>query len=235
MKLTVWLNAFIPKTVPGYTRIVDPTGKLAGKHGGKTAVPLPGASRLNPFNLFKNWDAGYLTDQRDFSDQLPTDSFHPSVRMRSLAELSFSPPGSQSAANSLTRAIHESSGTTEVDMDNGRQLDFGVADMSRCSWALAEDDSSIRLLLTGAAADPLVSAAADIDYVGTFTITQDADSGAVTVEFSGKLDEFPAFECYAAMNGVTKTLFTAPPPEGNTVMDLLGPANRPFRGKAIFT
>ena len=231
MILTVWINAFIPKTVAGYTRVVNPTLRSSGVHTGKTAVPLPKSARLNPLNLIKNIDAGYLTDQRDFSDMFPAGRM-PSVRMRSLAELTFGPT---QLTNSLSKQVHESTGTTEVDMDIGSQLGFGVADMSRCSWSLAEDSSSIRLIVKGAAADPLVSAAADIDYEGTFTITEDDPSqGAVTVKFSGKIDEFPAFECYARMNGMTKKLFTAPPPPGNTVMSLPGPANRPITGNVTF-
>jgi hypothetical protein len=90
------------------------------------------------------------------------------------------------------------------------------------------------LHLKAAAADPLVSGAADIDYEGDFTISQDLTTGVVTIEFSGLIDAFPAFEGYASMNGVVKTLFTAPPPAGNTVTDLLGSANRRITGMAKF-
>ncbi len=231
MTLTVWINAFIPKNVPGYTVVVNASGRHSGVHTGKTAVPLPKSARLNPFNLIKNFDAGYLTDQRTFSDMFPAGRM-PSVRMRSLAELTFGPT---QMVNVLSKQIHESTGTTEVDMEIGSQLGFKVADMSRCSWMLAEDRSSIRLIVKGQAADPLVSTAADIDYEGTFTITENHPiKGVVTVEFSGKIDAFPAFECYARMNNVTKTLFTAPPPPGNTVLSLPGPANRPVTGKVTF-
>jgi hypothetical protein len=41
--LTVWLNAFIPKDVAGYTRAL-----AAGPHTGKTAIPLPGIARTWP-------------------------------------------------------------------------------------------------------------------------------------------------------------------------------------------
>jgi hypothetical protein len=231
MILAVWISAFIPKDVPDYTKVVNASGRFSGIHSKKTAVPLPKSARLNPLNLIKNIDAGYLTDQRGFSDTLPA-GLMPSVRMRSLAELSFGPT---QLVNSLTKQVHESTGTTEVDMDIGTQLGFKLADMSRCSWSMAEDGSSIKLLVKGQAADPLVSVAADIDYEGTFTVTQDNPTpGNVTVEFDGKIDQFPAFECYAQMNGVTKTIFTAPPPAGNTVMSLPGPANIAITGKVTF-
>ena len=53
-----WLNAFIPKNVTGYTKVLT-----KGPHAGKTAIPLPGIARTWPGNTLKAWNAGYLTDQ----------------------------------------------------------------------------------------------------------------------------------------------------------------------------
>ena len=243
-KLTFWINAFIPQTVAGYTQIVP-----LGTHAGKTAVPLPGLARTNPLN-WRDWDTGYLTDQRTFS-QSPTES----VRMQSIAEfvLSRNPP-----YVSLHRTRHISSGTTEVDMETGEELGFAVADMSRCSFSGLTLRPPVRsggsyrtfplgvpftvshpssgppaheITLIGRAGDPLVSAAADIDYEGTLEITA-AASGRCSVWFSGKIDAFPAFECYAQLGTTTRTLFRAPPPSGNTVLDLLGSASRDVSGMA---
>jgi hypothetical protein len=100
--VTVWIDAFIPKEVPGYTKFIT-----KGTNAGKTAVPLPGLARLNPLNTFKDWSAGYLTDQRTFSTD-PTSS----VRMRSLAVVQLSP-------SATVTPSHKSSGTTQVNMDSG--------------------------------------------------------------------------------------------------------------------
>lgn len=230
MILKLWISAFIPREVPGYTVLVNANRKYFGKHTGKTAVPLPVLARLHPFNLTKNTSAGYLTDQRTFSDMSPIGRL-PSVRMRSLAELMIGKAGQAVLVNQ----IHESSGTTEVDTKTGDELGFLFANMSRCSWQFTEEKGVIRLKVIGQASDPLVAAAADIDYVGTFTVRPDHPlRNLVTVEFSGKIDAFPAFECYAQLNHVTKTLFTAAPPPGNTVVNLIGPANRPVSGKVVF-
>jgi hypothetical protein len=59
--ISIWINAFSPRSVPGYTQTLS-----AGKHAGKTAAPLPGVARLWPGNTLKDWNAGYLTDQRPF-------------------------------------------------------------------------------------------------------------------------------------------------------------------------
>lgn len=65
-------------------------------------------------------------------------------------------------------------------------------------------------------------------------MSRDSKSGVVSVSFRGKLDAFPAYDCYASYAGQTKVLFTANPPPGNTVMDLLGLANRPISGAVQF-
>jgi hypothetical protein len=91
-------------------------------------------------------------------------------------------------------------------------------------------------VLVAQAGDPLVYAAADIDYTGKISVTVDSSNPRrCNVGFAGKIDAFPAFEAYARLNGVTKTLFTSSPPPGNTVVNLLGGANRPVTGVASFS
>jgi LysM domain len=118
-RVKVWINAFIPRGVVGYTQNIT-----SGPHAGKTAVPLPRLARLNPMNTFKNLDSGFLTDQRSF-DRSPAAS----VRMQSVAEVQVSPLV-------MISYKHRSSGTTEVDLKTGLQLDFGVADTSRCYFQM---------------------------------------------------------------------------------------------------
>jgi hypothetical protein len=93
---------------------------------------------------------------------------------------------------------------------------------------------SITLKLSAAAGDPLVGMAADIDYVGTFIISGGATPGSISVSFNGLIDSFPAYECYASFKGMTKQMWKSSPPPGNTVANLLGPANRPISGRAVF-
>jgi hypothetical protein len=248
---TFWLNAFIPRTVVGYTRTLT-----AGLHVGKTAIPLPGIARLHPGNAFKDSDAGYLSDQRGFSSALGA-----SCRMQSIAEVEVDGPA-------LIRQTHRSSGTTEVNLVTGVQTGYAVADMSRCRFTVVPTGppgggagafsahtragrggvvyptapprrlpgvyGTISLDLVGQAGDPLVYGAADIDYVGRVTFRGAGAPFSLEVSFEGKIDEFPAYDCYASLNGVTKTLFTDSPPAGNTVADLLGPANRPLSARVTF-
>ena len=224
--ITFWLNAFIPQTVDGYTQVLS-----GGPHAGKTAVPLPGIARLWPGNTFKDLDAGYLTDQRTFNPA-PDNS----VRMRSIATVDLAAPGGPAMVGS---GDHDSSGTTEVNMVTGKQTGYKKADMSRCRFFVLPRRvcgvfTSLDVQLEGKAGDPLVGMAADIDYEGTFTIMHGTVLGGVVIEFRGKLDQFPAYDCYATYKNVTKELFRSEPPLGNTVADLVGYAKRPVSGKAVF-
>jgi hypothetical protein len=208
--------------VLGYTKLIS-----TGANAGKTAVPLPSVARLHPLNTFKAWDAGYLTDQRTFS---PVPSA--SCRMQSLAVINTGP------APALLKQTHTTSGTTEVDMSSGATLAAKPADMKDCrffNFTVSATKTVLSVDVEGSASDPCVSAAANITYGGTFTITSQPDGrgqGQTIVSFSGKIDVFPAFEAYAQVLGATKTLFTSSPPPGNTVVDLakhLGPT-RPVAG-----
>jgi hypothetical protein len=256
--VTFWLNAFIPRNVPGYTQEIR-----KGAHAGKTAVPLPKPARLWPGNMFKQLNTGYLTDQRTF-DASPAAS----ARMQCLAAVDLS-------SLTLTKSLYNTSGTTQVNIETGEETGFKKADMTRCKFEVALPKGSappkpapsagwkpphakpgysdevlrrfkypaeklpagnvgMSVRLVAAAGDPLVGMAADIDYEGLFTISSDAARGVVEVAFRGMLDAFPAYDCYASYEGHTKALFTANPPPGNTVMDLLGLPNRRVNGSVQF-
>ena len=231
-----WFNAFIPQTVAGYTKVL-----AAGPHLGKSAIPLPAAARAWPGNWLKSLDAGYLSDQRGFNNSVTA-----SCRMQSIVEIEMS-------NLTIVKQTHRSSGTTEVNLDTGAQTGFAIADMTRCKYTLpgaAANGSvgniafappsstgmygAVVVKLVGAAGDPLVGMAADIDYNGTIVFSGAAGPGTLTVSLDGKIDAFPAYDCYAQFNGVTKTIFTNSPPAGNTVASLLGGANRSVTGKASF-
>ena len=248
--VTFWISAFIPKSVKGYTQAIT-----KGVHLGKTAVPLPAIARTWPGNWTKDWNAGYLTDQRGFSN-----SQSASHRMQSSAIVDL-------VTKRMLHSAHTTSGTTEVNLVSGVQTGFMNADMSRCSMTQKAPTfrgpppfggvgahlratqggttfpgqtrpdppatGPAELHLIAKAGDPLVGMAADIDFVGVFTVSP-TSGGKFSVSFNGKIDDFPAYECYATFNGVTKTLFTNSPPAGNTVVDLLGFAKRSVSGSVSF-
>lgn len=226
--MKIWINAFIPFDVPGYTISLPDGSEFAGL----TAIPLPAVARLNPINFGKSLDAGYLTDQRFFDPDITA-----GCRMQSIADLSRGLLGWQ--LNNGHIGEHRTSGTTEVDTATGERLDSGFASMERCAWSggsipePAPGESFTQIFrLDAAAFDPLVSAAADIDYEATFTLisTPSGDGDVVQIDWEVTLDSFPAFEGYVERDGEITALFAESPPEGNTVQDLVGSANRLFSG-----
>ena len=152
-----------------------------------------------------------------------------SARMCSLIEI-------ETTTMTEVSQSHKSSGTTEVDLYSGVQKGFAVANMSRCKYSPNPSMTSYAFYrrLEAAAGDPLVGMAADIDYKGTLILTMRGagPTAKVIVDFEGMVDNFPAYECYATLNGTTNKLFQMPPPAGNTVADLLGGANNPEIGRA---
>jgi hypothetical protein len=209
--VTVWINAFIPRDIPGYSKPVP-----KGVHAGKTMIPGP-----NPLS-----DC-FLTDQRGFSN-----SIHAKSRMHSEVTVSFVGP-----KPTITQA-HRCDSTTEVDCEDGDVENTDTGSTSRMRFAVLPErvcvPGLIRISVDCAASNPCAPtsrAFGDIDYNGTLTISETTR----TVEFVGKIDQFPGFEAYAAMNGgAGLTLFQASPPAGNTVMNLPGDANRSIKAKVIF-
>ena len=230
--LEIWLNAFIPYDVPNYTRLIT-----QGAMKGQSAVPLPGVARLNPLNWGHDWDSGFLTDQRGFSN-----SKSASVRMQSAVSIAVSPKEMVATFPPM-----RTSGTVGVKLDTGDVVGRSNANMKSCVFEPEKKDfrpafgrffsgagahAMLVLKVKGAASDPLVSASADIDYQGHFKIVQSEVDGLISVDFLGSIDAFPAFECYASWNGQVRTIFAASPPPGNTVVDLLGGPNRRVSGSA---
>jgi hypothetical protein len=227
-------------------------------HAGKTAVPLPGIARLWPGNTLKDLDVGYLTDQRDFDN-----AFGASSRMTSMCEIEvltsaiIKQTHTTSGTTEVNLVTGVQSGFGSADM---RRCAFtsvinppkappsnaplfahfaaGRRESTLPSRILPVKGPSsqfgpIEVWLRAAAGDPLVGMAADIDYSGTLKVSE-GKPGSLEVSFEGKLDAFPAYDCYVAYDGITKTVFTSSPPPGKTVADLLGPANRPIWGAVSF-
>jgi hypothetical protein len=244
--LRFWMNAFIPLSVPGYT-VTVPTGV----HAHKTAVPLPGIARGWPGNWAKDLNAGYLTDQRGFDNK-----YGASSRMTCMCEIDagtgdlMHQEHTSSGTTEVNLVSGAQTGFARADMTRCSYTKLGVAPAPGSAPPLAifaagrrastfpqilsapgGPYASARVRLVAMAGDPLVGAAADIDFNGTLTIT---GGSMLVVAFDGMIDAFPAYDCYVSFNGATKTVFTNSPPAGNTVADLLGDANRPVFGAVGF-
>lgn len=200
----VWLNAFIPGTVPGLTETVPD-----GPHAGKTMLrgPIPGISDC------------FLTDNRSFDSYI-----HASSRMHSELEIDVADP-------SITLEWHNCDFTHEIDCEDGSEecKEQGDTSRMRFSGLHAPSPSLILVNLNGAANNPCFTGSPDIDYLGTILI----DLNAKTVQFDGLIDAFPAFEMYATANGgAGQPMFRTMPLPGKSPGNLWFGANREQTGKA---
>ena len=175
-------------------------------HSGKTMLrgPIPGISDC------------YLTDNRGFDSNIMVVS-----RMHSAIEIDV--PGL-----TVVSQKHRCDPTHEIDCEDGKDECTRSGDTSRMSFSnLRSSSGLVKVDLKAAANNPCQSGSPDIDYEGTITI----NVGARTVEFDGKIDEFPAFEMYASINGgtVSKVIFQEMPLSGKTPWNLPGGANRKIK------
>jgi hypothetical protein len=199
----IWINAFIPRTISGYTRPVP-----KGIHAGKTMIPGP----------FPVSDC-FLTDQRDFSNDIRAKS-----RMHSEVKVDFT------GSRATIKQWHNCDWTTECDCEDGDVECHKKGSNGRMNLQLLPASTPrLAVISVNCAASnpcaPISRLFGDIDYNGTFTV----DQAARSVTFKGKIDKFPAFESYVAANdGRGIAIFKESPPAGNTVGDLPRNANRPI-------
>jgi hypothetical protein len=190
----VWMNAFIPRVVDGYTLDVP-----KGAHVGKTMIPGP----------FPTSDC-FLTDQRSFSNDV-----HAKSRMHCEANVDFL------AARPTLGQWHNCDQTTECDCDDGDE-ECTEKGKNAGNFTMVLEADKIILKLNANASNPCAPSSAfggAIDLQARFEI----DRKLRTLTFEGIVDAFPAFEAYAGINnGSPTTIFRREPPKGNTVMNLPG-------------
>jgi hypothetical protein len=207
--LSLWVNAFIPGTIPNLTMTVNGPTPSAGL----TAIPGPGA-------LIPNGSFCYLTDQRSFS-AAPTAKH----RMQIMVEMDM--------ALSTLAATSHSDLTTGVDCEGGITRCERRANTDRIqarnfgSETLSNGSRRYFVTLTAAGSNPCITGSPDIDWTMTVVVVWDRPSGRVTISADGFIEPFPAFEMYANLNGSTPTtLFQEGPLTGSTPWNLPGSPNR---------
>lgn len=175
-------------------------------HSGKTMLrgPIAGVSDC------------YLTDNRGFDSNIQALS-----RMHSEIEIDVTGP-------TIVSQKHKCDPTHEIDCEDGDEECTRSGDTSRMSFSnLRSSSGLIKVDLKASANNPCQSGSPDIDYEGTIAI----DVGTRTVEFDGRIDEFPAFEMYASINGgdVGTKVFQEMPLPGKSPWNLPGGANRAIK------
>lgn len=213
-KVTLWINAFIPREVFNADGSLYTSEVPDGPHKGETM--LPGPSALNDC---------FLTDQRSFSDAVAAPS-----RMHSEITINVK-------TGKVIDQKHRCSPTHEVDCEDGEVECAATGKVSgpRFSNFRPTGGREFTVFLRALAKNPCFTGSPPIDYEGRFRIELNGKKNKVTVLFKGKVDAFPAFEAYAAVDGgAPKPLFQHLPPPGNTPAKLPGRASVTVSGSAVF-
>jgi hypothetical protein len=204
--IRIWLNAFIPKDLESARPVPG------DRHAGETMLPTPG-----PIN------AWFLTDQRGFSSDIAASS-----RMHSEVEIDV-------VQRNVSREFHKCCDSIQIDADSGDELCHETADtaaMAFSGFKVTHHERAFSIDLKAASKNPCLKLASlevspNLDYEGTFTITLDESYREALVTFEGKIETYPAFECYASVNdGLPKTVFLAEVVPGANPLNLVGPPTR---------
>lgn len=210
-----WIKAFIPLDVENVTYPWP-------NHLGKTM--LDGKKGWIPR---EDWMPGFgpcfATDQRTFNSAQDA-----SAQMHSEARVGISASG-----NNWSQA-HHCDHTMKIDCDDGVVEDALSAGTDDMVFYLEGSSSRVILDYNGKAKDSLatvlsIPVAPLVDIAGTLTI----DRLNKFVEFSGAVDDFPAFEAYALLNGFGPyTVATLGPETDSDATSLAGfGAKRDFQGR----
>ena len=219
--LRVWINAFIPGHVPDYTDQLS-----TGPHAGKTVL----------YGLAGSKEA-YLTDQRMFSSALDAASqLHSEALidfMASPAKLSqwhecdFAMPlgegGEPPAAPPADVSRMAITMATVQTLSTHQAIARAVGMLPRRLNASAHE----LYLYFSAKATPSSEALAahfgDLAYEGVAII----DPQRGSLDFSGNVHRFPAYEMYASVNeGPAVAVFRVSPPRGGDALHRVGPGMR---------
>jgi hypothetical protein len=185
--VTVWLNAFIPRDVPGLTRKVPDSGvKLDPSMAGKT--------------MFDTFFVCGLTDQRSLSADINASS-----RMHSEAKIDLDKPR-------ITYQKHRIDPSVEVNCMTGKVVCKGTSSTSPMNFSFKGVTSAkeIMIHMRGSQGPACPKSKiikkvgqfllnAKIDYEGTFFIKRVARN-YVDIGFLGYVDLFPAYEFVAMLN-----------------------------------
>ncbi len=222
----VWINSFIPRTVAGVTHTVP-----AGSHAGKTFVFGPPVPALTfPPSLKRG---AFLTSNRSFDTSVTRTPAHFKMHTDMVFDFTKSPP--------TLATTHVGGESIEVDPVTGAVLRTAFGSTLRMIAGpilpplLGVPLPAVKVPIKMSSSIPLVFGSgviADMDVIGFLIV----DPVARKVVFSGKVDEFPAYEAYMSVNGgAPLILFRQPILPGKTPNDLIGlPTLVPSPGSVTF-
>ena len=198
--ITFWLNAFIPRDIAGATTVLR-----EGEYKGLTAFSVAPC---------------YLTDQRNFSNEMRAPS-----RMHSIAKVDLDD------LKPVLTQWHRCDDLVECDPVSGEVLSRREGRASNMRFSVAATEPTIVIRMDCKYTDSVAPRAHGIDeieYKGTIEINPTAG----TIDIDLMICLFPAFEGYAAIEdhpGVI--LFRHAPPAGILTLGPPRGANRRIRSR----
>ncbi len=202
--IKIWVNAFIPRTLPGTTHPTPTFIVPAGVHKDKTS--LKGPPLISGF---------FLTDQRFFSSVLTESS-----RMHHEVTIEID-------NNRIVSVLAKCDPTIEIDpLDTGTvkcSQAGSAADMKIEDISISADKLLFSFKYNGAADNPCVTPSPDIDWSIKIQAELEFGGEGGRIKVSGLVDEFPAYEMYASVDGGPPIkIFNISPEEGKTPWNLIG-------------
>lgn len=203
-RIRIWINAFIPKDIPGLTK---PAG---GRYLGDTMIPGPvhGVSDC------------FLTDNRSFSSNPAASS-----RLHSLCDIDL-------AQKSVASQMHRCDPTVEVDCEDFTTECNRSASTSNMRFApVSVSGTLMTIAYEGAASNGCFTGAPDIDIIGTITV--DLVASTLSFDGNCEpFPAFEIY--MSVDDGSAKTLVQRLPDSGTSPWNLPGSPNRAIRGKSRF-
>jgi hypothetical protein len=200
--ISFWCNAFVPRDIVGATALLS-----RGDHRGLTAL---------------SGSPCYLTDQRDFSNELNARS-----RMHSLAKIEITNSGA------VMTQRHRCDEFKECDPISGDMIRRRQSSLSNMQFRLEAAHPIILIRMDCKYTDPLAPTAhaiGEIEYYGAIKI--DPVARAIEIDFMVCL--FPAFEGYAAINDRHPViLFRHSPAAGILSLRIPRGAHRRIRSRLV--
>jgi len=200
-KVDVFIRAFIPK-VHSSTRVIVPkqphTDNPVHNNAGDTMVDPPASSIVGCFP----------TDQRSFSGDITASS-----RLQSNATVTL-----KSGAFYLEQN-HPVFESNAIDCGSAEIINKATTSNQDQHFTFVKTgEKAIDLTISASGKNPNFVQAPTIDINGTFKI----DLSARTIGFIGKVDQYPAYEAYARLNGGGWiAIFNISPEYGKTALDLI--------------
>jgi hypothetical protein len=219
--IRVWINAFIPAHVPGLTDELT-----TGPHAGQTVL----------YGLAGGKEA-YLTDQRMFAATTDAASqMHSEALIESLPSparfsqwhecdfaMSLGPDGEPAPTPETDTSRMSVVRATPQTLSQHPEAARAVGLLPRRPGS---QNDELYLYFSAKATPPCPRMAehfGDIAYEGIAIV----DLRRGTLDFSGTVHRFPAFEMYASANeGPAVAVFTISPPRGETALHEVGAASR---------